>query len=298
MEPNKNFQKNPEKNPQKPTVETFASDMAKILENDQGGLIKKIIDDEEAREKEKKNLSPESRRNKMFLILSICMLLSGASLLIYFWVGHSPGAREIAPEFTPLIFTDKSNSVETSGLKPAEIIQSVLNQTDTSGLKPNAVVATYLTGGGQQLGLRQFLALFKMSFVPDESLELVSDSFLMGRVNVKADAVGKEGEEFFILLKVRSAVDIFDSLRAWEEKMFYDLHDFFGVGIASGNNYLLTKDFEDSIVENKNTRVLTNKEGNMVFQYVFADNNSVVITDSTEAVREIILRLGAKQIKE
>src|SRR3989344_4721598 len=284
MEPEKNSQKNS----QKPIVETFASDTAKVLENDQGGLIKKIIEGEEEREKEKKNLSPESRRNKLFLVLSICMVLSGAALLFYFWVGHSPGTTKIAPEFTPLIFTDKSNFVETADLKSREIIQSVLNQTDPFGLKPDAIIDPYLTLGGQQGRLRQFLALLKMSFAPEENPIFVNDSFLMGRVNVKGGAVLKEGEGFFILLKTRSAVDIFDSLRDWEEKMFYDLHGFFGINIASGTNYLMTKDFEDRIVENKNARVLSDNKGNMIFQYVFADNSSVIITDSTEAVREII----------
>lgn len=294
MEP----EKNPEKSSQKPIVETLASDMAKILENDQGGLIKKIIEGEEEKDKEKKNLSPESKRNKIFLVTSVALLFAGAALLFYFWQGRPGGTTEIPPESAPLIFTDKNAFVEISGLKTGEIVQSVLNQVNPAGLKRNGIIAASLASNGQKVGLRQFLALFKMSFVPDESPELVGDKFLLGRVNVEGDAVAKEGEGFFILLKARSAGDIFDSLRAWEEKMFYDLHDFFGVSATSGTNYLMTKNFEDSVVENKNARVLNDKESNLIFMYVFADNNSVVITDSTEAVREVILRLGAKQIKE
>ena len=294
MEPEKKL----EKNPQKPIVETFASDMADVLENDQGGLIKKIIEGEEAREKEKKNSSPESKRNKIFLATSILLLFAGAALLFYFWAGRPGGTVEIAPEFTPLIFTDKSTFVEVAGLKRQEIIQSVLNQTKPTGLKRTGIVAAYLTQNGEKVGLRQFLSLLKMSFTPEANPILVSDSFLMGRINVQNEAAGTEEKGFFILLKARSAGDIFDSLRAWEEKMFYDLHDFFGISLTSDKNYLLTKDFEDNVVENKNARVLSDNEGNLVFLYAFADNTSVVITDSPEAVREIILRLGAKQKKE
>ena len=48
-------------------VETYAEDMAKVIENDNSGLIKKIIHNEEEHEIEKINLSPESRKNKFFI---------------------------------------------------------------------------------------------------------------------------------------------------------------------------------------------------------------------------------------
>ena len=44
-------------------IETYAEDMAQVLENDKGGLIKKIIHEEEEHEAEKRNLSPQSKKN-------------------------------------------------------------------------------------------------------------------------------------------------------------------------------------------------------------------------------------------
>jgi len=80
--------------------------------------------------------------------------------------------------------------------------------------------------------------------------------------------------------------------------MFYDLHGFFGIGITSETNYLLTKNFEDGIVENKNARILYDNEGKIILMYVFADDTSVVITDTQETVHEIMLRLASGQIKK
>lgn len=294
MEP----EKNSANNPQKPVVQTYAGDTAEVLRSDQAGMIKKIIEGEEEKEKEKKNMSPESRRNRLFLLASISMILVGAALLAYFWAGRPARVAEIAPEFTPIIFTDRSFFIESAGPKREDIIQSVRNQTEPFGMKPNSVVAAYLTYDGRNVGLRQFLSLLKINFTPDPNPLLVSDSYLLGWVNVKKEEASKEGEGAFLLFKTRSAADIFDSLRAWEKKMFYDLHGFFGVSTGGGNEYLLTKDFEDSIVSNKNARVLLDREGKIVLLYVFADNQSVVITDSPAALREIILRLNAKQTKE
>ncbi len=101
---------------------------------------------------------------------------------------------------------------------------------------------------------------------------------------------------------MRSLTDVFQNLRSWETKMFSDLHAFFGYSLSSENEQLLTKKFKDSIVENKNARVLyqNDKENtdSISMLYVFANNDSVVITKSPFTVREIILRLASNQIKK
>ena len=120
----------------------------------------------------------------------------------------------------------------------------------------------------------------------------VSDNFLMGIFN------GGEGKDLFILLKTRSFVDIFPDLKSWENKMFSDLHGFFGVDINIDTNYLLTKDFEDGVANNKNARILYDKDGKIVLEYVFANDTSLIITNSDRAVQEVMLRLVSGQIKK
>ena len=80
--------------------------------------------------------------------------------------------------------------------------------------------------------------------------------------------------------------------------MFYDLHSFFGVPINAGTNYLLTKNFEDGVVENKSARILYDKNGEVVLMYVFADDTSLVITNKTGPVQEVIFRLSSSQLKK
>ena len=94
--------------------------------------------------------------------------------------------------------------------------------------------------------------------------------------------------------------------------MFSDLHGFFGVDISPETSYLLTKNFEDGIVGNKNARILyrTSEEGEgsapsslptankIVMMYVFADDTSVVIANTDKAAREIMLRLAGSDTKQ
>ena len=84
----------------------------------------------------------------------------------------------------------------------------------------------------------------------------------------------------------------------WEKKMFGDLYDFFGIDINPENTYLLTKDFEDGIIENKNARVLYDNNRNIVFAYVFIDDKTIVISTSPAPVREVILRLTYGEVRK
>jgi len=80
--------------------------------------------------------------------------------------------------------------------------------------------------------------------------------------------------------------------------MFQDLHGFFYYELSPDNAYLLSKDFENGVVENKNARILYDKDGNVAMMYVFADENSVVIAKNKDAVHEMIVRLAQSKVKK
>ncbi len=286
---------------QNKVVQTYAEDMAKVIEDDKGGLVKKIIHEEEEHEREKENISPESRKNRFFMIMGLLFVAIGFATLFYFIFTREIPSVPVEQQFTPLIFSDKSVFVDVGGLKKEEVVQTITNAVVKTGVKSGALEGIYLTQNKKIIGLRQFLTLVKSSFIPDNNLGFVKDNFLMGAVNIGTDAKMPEGK-FFILIKVRSMIDVFASLRVWEKKMFADLRGFFGFDITPETNYLFTKDFEDGIIENKNARILYEKDGqgerSIALMYIFADDESVIIANSEDTVREVMVRLAASQIKK
>ncbi len=284
-----------EKNIKKIVAETYAEDMAKVLENDKEGLVKKIIHGEEEHEQEKKNLSPESKKNKFFMFISFLLIFLALATLSFFFFKKDINTVPVEKQFVPIIFNDQSTFLEVLGLKKDEITQTVFNEVNTTKVQIGGVEGIYLTENKQIVGLRRFIALIKSNFAPDSNPLLVSDNFLMGSVLTGLKSATPTAGDFFILLKVRSTADIFDSLRIWENNLLTDLHKFFGINISSETNYLFKKDFTDGIVENKNARILYDKDGEIVLMYIFADDNSVIIANSQNAVHEIILRLASSQ---
>lgn len=111
------------------------------------------------------------------------------------------------------------------------------------------------------------------------------------------NSIFPEDTSLFILLKVNSFADVFNQMKTWEDKMFTDLHGFFGIEIFADTSYLLTKDFVDGIIQNKNARILYDDNGQIILMYVYVDESSVVVTNSENTVREVILRVNSSKIK-
>lgn len=272
-------------------VETYAEDMARVIGDNENGAVKKIIEEQEDYNTEDKKTSPESKKNKIFLFIGIFLvLLSFIAVSLVYLFKKEIFTVEVAPQYVPIIFTDQTSFKEISGLKKDEIAQTILNETNTAEFKSEGIEGIYLTVDKKVLGFRKFLELIEVN-LNQTKIEFIDDNFLIGATN-------KEIRNPFILIRMRSIADVFDPMRVWESKMFYDLHGLFGVGINADTKYLLEKSFEDGIVQNKNARILYDKDGKIVMMYVYTEEDSLIITNSETAVSEVMLRLASSQIKK
>jgi hypothetical protein len=104
-------------------VETYTRDMAKAIEGGQGGIIKKIIHEEEKYEAEKVNLSPASKKNKLFMLISIVLVAVALIVLAFLWVSYDNKINTVSvtPQTTSIIFTDQTTFEEVDGLNKKEI---------------------------------------------------------------------------------------------------------------------------------------------------------------------------------
>lgn len=278
--------------PQSPTlkgIETYAEDMARAAENIQGMEIKKLIEKDEDFNRQQENTSPESKRNKIFMLVS-GLLLTATVVIIFLAVklgGNTPAVIPVQ-QSQQLIYTDKNQFLPIDGLTKDQITQTINNEVSSTDVKAGGIEAIYLTENNKVIGFNRFATLLEMN-VPPEVTSYTNDSFLMGVYNGTT-------KTFFILLKVNSFTDIFPGFKLWENKMFSDLHDLFGTPLNASTQDLLTKDFADTIVNNKNARTLTDDNGNTVLEYVYANDTSVVIIANDETANEIMLRLSTGQV--
>ena len=195
----------------------------------------------------------------------------------------------------PMIFLDKTNVVDATGLTKEKLVNTVLNQISSSEIQNGEVEGIYLSENKQAIGFREFINLIQGN-IPLDKITFLSDNFLIGINNTKDSVSSESSKNLFFLLQMRSISDVFPAMKDWENKMFLDFHGFFNIPINADNNYLLTKDFEDGIVQNKNARILRDNDGNIVLMYVFVNDTSILITNSEDTSKEIITRLAYNQI--
>ena len=272
-------------------VETLMGDMAKALQKGEAGLIKKIIQEEEKKEKIKKARSPQSLQNKFFFIVGLMLvLISAGSLYLTTFLKEEIIITQAEPQYNPVVFTDKNFFIEINEIE--NIPEKVYERVNATDVKKGGVEAILLTENKKVIGFKEFLLKIKSNF-PSEGMSSLKDDFLLGAY--KKDETTKEN---FFLIKVKSFADIFPYMRAWEAKIFTDLHSFFGIALTPENSYLQTKEFEDGITANKNTRILYDNDGLVVLEYVFADNNSIIITNKPSSIHEAMKRLASSKIRK
>ena len=270
-------------------VKTYAEDMANAMEHVQGSVIKEIIREQEHLGKEEENLSPESKKNKLLMIMSGILILA-TIIIIYLIVELGNKTNNVVPvqQSTSMIFTDTAQFLPIDNMTKDQIVQTIETEVSGTTVKSGGIEAIYLTENNKVIGFNRFATLLQIN-VPPEVLNYTNDNFLIGVYNGTS-------KTFFMLLKVNSFTDIFPGFKIWENKMFIDLHSLFGTAITVDTKDLLTKDFTDTIVGNKNARTLTDKNGNVILEYVYANDSSVVIIANDETANEIMLRLSTGNI--
>ncbi len=273
------------------SVETYTDDMVKVLESDQGGTIKKIIDEEEEKERQKKDVSPQSVKNRTYMIVGAALLvLAVGAIGSAAFLGKKVSMAPVQPPLQPAVFTDDNSFNPIDGLSGKQVSALIANKVAGTEVKKGGIEGIFLTTGGKDVNFGNFISAINGHF-PQNSTSFVTD-FPLGAY------AGEASKDPILLLKATSFDDIFDTMRAWEPKMFSDLYGLFNIPLNADTNYLLTEDWTDGIVANKNARILYDKTGSVVMMYVYADDTSVIVTDNAAAAVEVMSRLsGAKVAK-
>ena len=288
----------------RPIVRTYKSDVEKTIQNSHISSIniamaenKKML--EQARQTETE--AKKAGKNKNILIISLVLIFGGAltflipQLLIQLQYGEKVTPAETVSS-QPIMTVDLGEKINIQDIDLNRVSTTLKERVIQSSTQLGQIKNIYLTGGEvpeeKLITSSNFLSLIRAS-VPSEIQRTLKDPYMFGLYNYN-------GNQSFLILKVGEYDAAFSGMLSWETNLWQDFKEIFNLqteNSSSSNSYgIEIKKFQDAMFDNKDCRVVKDSSGNIIFLYSIIDKNTIVITTSTDTLKELLNRISKARI--
>lgn len=295
-----NTQPNGNKKPQI-IVRTYMSDMAEAVRQNEMSVIKIALEEQKRRERGDYYLKVEGTpKKKLFWIMGGILILAGAIGITYFAIQKGK-EKELPPPiiqtFVSLVSYDTEESIDITNIVNksdlVKIIENELNKKNVNGSIKALFLKKTIDGLISPFSLNNFWEITKTN-IPGTLTRSFAEEYTLG---VYTPISPYDKNRLFLIIKINNYDQAYAGMLEWEKNMLSDLFPVFKIDINEENKELLEKQFKDIIIKNKDARILYTNDGADILFYIFPDKKTLIITDSQEAIKEIITRLLAQQAK-
>ncbi len=260
---------------------TFSSDLAKAVREKGGSVVRIAIAEEEKHRQEFEDTN-KSAQNKYvaMTILIIVVTIMG----IYFLYNSQQNTNQIPVQEAPLpqamILSEEATNIEDQGMQVNDFLSAIRTKVNDTSLRDGTVENIVVTQSQTRISAGQFMSLIKAhsSIKLDQTL---AKEYMLG-VEIHT------GNNLFLILRGTAHDFMLSGMLDWESYMMGDLAPLFGIDDQTAT-YQNTP-FHDKLIQNHDTRALVDNTGNPILFYSFLDPNTVIITNSPEALDESIRR--------
>lgn len=290
----------------RPIVRTFKSDVEETIQSQHLSSInialaenKKMMDRIQSAELEQKTI----KKNYTMLIVSSLLILGGIlAFAIPYYLVNKEYTETVPAENTSsgaIITADIEEKLNIDGLNLDRLAISLSERVDQSSIRLGNIKSIYLTEGQgvneKAIDSTKFLYLIKTN-VPGEISRTLKPAYMFGMHNFN-------GNQRFLVLKVGSYENAYAGMLAWEVDLWSDFKNLFGLSDTSASGQSSTgrangidiKKFQDAVYSNKDSRVVKDSSGKILFLYSIVDKNTIVITTNPNTLKEIITRNNKAQ---
>lgn len=298
-------------------IRTFESDVAEVLQKEQITKAKIAIAEGKRHERDVNeppprtftakrlsvsNVIPEGMKHleipwKAVGVAAGAIVLLGIGVFLYFgveWSREQPTTNEVPVQKVPKeyrIDVAKSASrlafIETIGKKFAD-----------APIKVNELRAVPLLLDGVPMTTEAFFTKLEAR-APNVLLRAFDPSLTLG-------LHGQKGIQPFILFSVRSYEHAAGGMFDWEKYLLDDIGPLFGVNVrelslqaGTSSDAVLAQDLriKDVILRNKDARALFDTNGNIIFLYIFPDQETLIITTNEDTLRALQGKVEGGKLK-
>ncbi len=288
------------------TLRTYMSDMADTVRSNDISVIKVALAEQNKHEREDLYRKVEgSSSKKAFWIIGGIILIGAAIYGSYFIFKQK--AKNDAPQpmqkIESIISYDEITNVDLTG---AENLNDKLISIKKEIIKSNKNgLIKYIPITKETMGVKEKVLVSKLfslmeTTAPSSLVRSLSDSYMMG-VYIKNPSASIETDDgkpnLFMILETNDYDFSYAGMLEWEKTIAGDMFNLFEFKTNDNKTELGKKQFKDIIIDNKDARVLYSEDNKPLLYYIFTNKSKIIITDSQDAIREILGRLIIKNIK-
>ena len=185
------------------------------------------------------------------------------------------------------ISTDGIKNISLDGKTKDSIYLEIPSLLNNSMDHITAIVFTKTFGQSNKiLGTNEFVSFFEIK-MPGELNRSLGQSFLYGSIR-------KDGASPFFILTAESFEKALSGMLLWENSMATDLFPFLNIDKKDlgEENFI----FKDSVIENKDVRILNLQNDKKIFYLIYADGTIFISTDE-KIVGEITEKISIERLK-
>lgn len=279
-------------------IHTYVSDMADAVRQNEASVIKIALAEKEKKEQEEIYKQTETTSSSKFLyIVGGVILIFVACLFVYFVINKKEKESLELPttnKIETIISYDDSVTIDTSNfISKKEITDSLTIETSKiNNLKIIKYISLKKKNNNvyEPISSSDLISILKLN-IPSPLKRSMNEDYMVGTYFNKSSNINN----LFIIFSIKDYNLAYASMLEWEKLILEDTFDIFNIKLSE-NEYLLEKSWEDIVINNKDARVLYNRNGEGVLYYIFIDKNNLLLTKDKDAIKEINARLITKTI--
>lgn len=281
------------------TVRTYLSDMADTVRENDISVIKVALAEQNKHAREDLIREVEGTPAK-----KTAWIIGGVILVSISIFGINYFVQKNAENNLPVVVVKEQAVIsynETSSLD--------INSTDylVNKLKNHIkqLSASNVTNGINSISINQMMNGVKGKLLlmdifsrlnltaPSSLVRSLSDLYMVGTYTKN----GTSDPNLFLIFKTNEYDYTYAGMLVWENTLSDDMFYLFNLKTKETKIQLEQRKWKDIIISNRDARVLYNEDNNPILYYMFADKDSLAITNSEDTMKEIIARLIIKNIK-
>jgi len=274
-------------------VHTFAKDVAEEMKSNNASVIKIALAEQERQREYQIIVHKEKKQKVLYLVFIFILVMGGAILLASAFNSKNkiiPIPESSQTKANSIIFSEEQILFTVDDFSRAEFIQSIRQKIDfikTNGITNILTIKNDETGRLRTLYGSEFLKLIAPN-IPQDFLQQIKDNFMIGV---------DEGHKYstFIIVTFRDFDKTLQYMREWEPFLLQDTITLMSADISDAS--IFTQFFQSEIINNKESRVLRDKNQGFVLGYTFMDRSTLVISSNEATISEVLKRYSIQSIK-